>query len=431
MLQLCFRLAMLLAATLSLAFNNCLGQPVRFATFNVSLYGNQEGEVLQRLTTTGDQQASVLAEIIQRAHPDVLLLNEVDYDPNGRLIKLFQENYLSVGHNVSESPVGPAQPVEYPYVFLAPSNTGIHSGADLDRDGQIERTARSNTYGADSWGYGQYPGQYAMAILSRYPIDAAAARTFRTFRWKDMPGALLPDDSGTTALGDWYSAEVLEEFPLSSKSHWDVPIEIDGRTIHVLASHPTPPTYDGPEDRNGRRNHDEIRFWVDYVSGAEQSGYIYDDNQKRGGLPADASFVIMGDLNGDPEDGQGKEGIARLLASPQLASVAAPESEGGKQQADLQGGANATQTGNPHHDTIDASDSPGPGNLRLDYVLPSRNLDSVASGVYWPKNSEETFILVGTHPFPSSDHRLVWMDLSWEEGASARDTAQPDEPARK
>jgi hypothetical protein len=45
--------------------------------------------------------------------------------------------------------------------------------------------------------------------------------------------------------------EELEVFRLSSKSHWDVPIVIGRKTVHFLVSHPTPPVFDGPEDRNG------------------------------------------------------------------------------------------------------------------------------------------------------------------------------------
>ncbi len=70
---------------------------------------------------------------------------------------------------------------------------------------------------------------------------------------------------------------------LSSKSHWDIPININGKEIHILASHPTPPVFDGPENRNGNRNHDEIRFWRDYIDNT-QANYIYDDGGKKGGL---------------------------------------------------------------------------------------------------------------------------------------------------
>ena len=105
-----------------------------------------------------------------------------------------------------------------------------------------------------------------MVVYSKYPIDTDDVRTFQHFSWADMPGALLPDDPATAAPADWYSPEELDVFRLSSKSHWDVPIEIGKKTVHFLVSHPTPPTFDGTEDRNGTRNHDEIRFWADYVS---------------------------------------------------------------------------------------------------------------------------------------------------------------------
>ena len=401
---------------------------VRIATFNVSLYGGRAGEVLKRLSTTTDPRASCLAEIIQRVRPDLLLLNEVDFDATGRLLDLFQRHYLSHGQNVSRSPEGPAEPIDFPYRFQGEVNTGRHSDFDLDRNGRIDNQPGSRDYGGDCWGFGRYPGQYGMGLLSRFPIDEDQVRTFRKFLWKAMPGALLPDDEGTTAPQDWYSAKALEHFPLSSKSHWDVPVRIDGKFLHLLASHPTPPVFDGTEDRNGRRNHDEIRFWVDYIGPASRSAYIQDDRGKRGGLGENCSFVILGDLNGDPRDGQSQQGIGRLLASPRILAVPAPQSEGAAEQAVLQGDANCGQRGNPHYDTLDATDRPGPGNLRLDYVLPSAHLRIVRSGVYWPRSDEPTFRLVGTRPFPGSDHRLVWADLVLEAGASDREPRWEDAP---
>ena len=382
----------------------CLGDEpaIRFATFNVSLYDQAEGNLAERLATPGDPQAAALAEIIQRVRPDVLLLNEFDYDQAATAITNFQTHYLGVGQNVSQSPDRPAEPIVFAHRFLAPTNTGIHSGLDLDHNGRVVTTPGSRDYGSDCWGYGEYPGKYGMVLLSRYPIDTEKVRTFQKFLWKDMPNSQLP--------ADWYSAEALAKFPLSSKSHWDVPIKIGDRTIHVLASHPTPPTFDGPEDRNGRRNHDEIRFWADYIS-PNNSAYIYDDNSGEGGLQPGKPFVILGDLNGDPNDGQGKQGIALLLASPQVSTKPVPASAGGAEQAKLQGDANAAHKGNPHHDTLDAEDQRGPGNLRVDYVIPATGMKTLASGVFWPENRSKLFSLVGTDPFPSSDHRLVWIDV--------------------
>jgi 3-phytase len=395
---------------LLLQSGTCGAQTVRFATFNVSFYDRQAGDMIRRLAGRDDRQASAVAEIIQRVRPDVLLLNEFDYDPNGKLVELFQKNYLALGQNFSQSPEGPAEPIEFAYRYFGPVNTGIHSGFDLNRDGKVETTPGRVVYAGDCWGYGIYPGQYGMVVLSQFPIDEAHVRTFRRFLWQDMPDARLPDDPETETPGDWYAAEALARFPLSSKSHWDVPIDVRGRTIHVLASHPTPPAFDGPEDRNGRRNHDEIRFWADYIN-PEKSAYIYDDHAKRGGLPLSERFVIMGDLNSDPLDGQGADGIAQLLRSPRIVETPIPECDGGEEQARLQGGVNEQHRGNPRYDTLDASDTDGPGNLRLDYVLPASGLESVASAVFWPKNEDQYFRLVGTFPFPSSDHRLVWRDI--------------------
>lgn len=384
-------------------------QTVRFATFNVSFYGKAPGELRSRTKAKSDTQLQAVAEIIQRVRPDVLLLNEVDYDASGEILDNFLSNYLATGQNVSQSAAGASLPIDFEYRFVAPSNTGIHSGEDLDRNGQVTSKIGSVEYGGDCWGYGEYPGKYAMVLLSRYPIEVPGVRTFKNFLWRDMPAAMLPDDAANSAAADWYSQEILTRFPLSSKSHWDVPVKIRDRTIHMLCSHPTPPTYDGVEDRNGRRNHDEIRFWVDYIAPGK-SGYIYDDDGGRGGLKADADFVIVGDLNGDPIDGQGKQGIAALLSSDRVNTSLEPSSEGGLQQSKLQGGANLRHEGDSRCDTLDASDSDGPGNLRVDYVIPSSGIQPTSAGVFWPLESEPHFGLVGTHPFPSSDHRLVWLD---------------------
>ena len=78
--------------------------------------------------------------------------------------------------------------------------------------------------------------------------------------------------------------------------------------------------------------------------------------------------------------------------------------------AQLQGGANLTHRSDPAYDTADFADG-APGNLRADYVLPSRDLRVQDAGVFWPVSSDPLSALTGTFPFPSSDHRLVWVDV--------------------
>ena len=369
----------------------------RFATFNASLNRAVEGELVADLSTPDDIQAQAVAEVIQRVRPDVLLINEFDFDAEGLAARLFQRNYLSVGHNG-------ALPIDYRYRFVAPSNTGIPSGFDLDNNGSVGGPN-------DAFGFGAFPGQFGMAVFSRYPILRDQVRTFQLFLWKDMPGALLPDDPATPAPADWYSPQELAVFRLSSKSHWDLPVLVGGKVIHTLVSHPTPPVFDGPEDRNGTRNHDEIRLWSDYVL-PSRSGYIYDDQSKRGGLKPGARFVIMGDQNADPFDGDSVPGAPQqLLDNPRVNTSLTPTSPGGPEQAVLQGGANLTHRGDPAFDTADFVDVPGPGNLRADYVLPSKNLRMLDGAVFWPLSTDPLFRLVGVFPFPTSDHRLVWVDV--------------------
>jgi endonuclease/exonuclease/phosphatase family protein len=387
------------------------GGTIRFATFNSSLNRNAAGELKADLIASTDMsrpgvvQAHTVAEIVQRIRPDVLLLNEFDYEPEA--LDLFADRFLAVPHNGAPG-------IQYRYRFIAPSNTGIPSGFDLNNNGVVSG-------GDDALGFGLYPGQFGMAVYSRYPIDRRAIRTFQLFLWKDMPGARLPDDPATAAPADWYSPAELNVFRLSSKSHWDLPIRIGERTVHFLVSHPTPPVFDGPEDRNGTRNADEIRFWADYLTPGRSNDYIYDDAGRRDGLKPGSLFVIAGDQNSDPLDGDSIPGaIQQLLNHPLVNTSLTPSSLGAPEAAALQGGANATHRSDPRFDTADFADT-APGNLRADYLLPRKNIRMRSANVFWPVRSDPLYRLAGDfvfenrfigNGFPASDHRAVWIDVT-------------------
>ncbi|MEM9379616.1 MAG: esterase-like activity of phytase family protein [Planctomycetota bacterium] len=386
---------------------------VRFASFNAFLNRSNAGDLIADVSAPGDPQIAAVAEILQRKRPDVVLLNELDYDAAGQAVALFQQNYLGVPQNGAEA-------IDYPFVYLAESNTGIPSGFDLDNNGVVGTRVGTLDYGNDSFGFGFFPGQFAMVLLSRYPIDTAGVRTFQTFLWRDMPGALLPDDPATGTPGGWYSPGEQDVVRLSSKSHWDVPVVIEGQVVHLLCAHPTPPVFDGPEDRNGRRNHDEIRFWADYATPG-LGGYIYDDEGGTGGLGVGERFVIVGDYNADPTDGDGVPGaIQQLLDSPRVQDTF-PAARGGFEAAVDEAGVNLGHVGNPTLDSANFTDvSPfftPSGNLRVDYCLPSAQLPVIDSGVFWPGEGDPLFRLVGRGDpgnggsVISSDHRLVYVDV--------------------
>ncbi len=356
---------------------------VRFGTFNVSLFRDREGQLVSDLSDPTLEQAVLLGKTIDSVLPDVLLVNEVDFDAAGDAVRLLQSNFLEQ---------------DYEHVYVAPSNTGVHSGFDLDNDGSTASTPGSQQYGGDAFGFGEFEGQYAFAVLSKHPLGTP--RTFQNFLWKDLPDAWLPDD--------WFTPEELDVVRLSSKNHVDLPVLIGESTVHFLISHPTPPSFDGPEDRNGRRNHDEIAFWAHYLD-ADADGWPVDDLGVQGGLGG-ASFVIAGDLNADPRDGGSSDRPMALLLDHPRVQDPLPTSAGGAEQAGLQGGINDSHITDPAQDTADFSDWEV-GNLRLDYTLPSDDLTIVDSGVFWPATTEPEFDWVGTFPFPATDHRLTWVDL--------------------
>lgn len=380
------RISVLLALSATLLSPSAAGS-LRVATFNTSLYSERSGGLIERLHGD-DAAARKIAATIQRQRPDILLLNEFDYDAAGAAADLFQRRYLGMPQH--------GQPgITYRYRYFAPVNTGVPSGFDLDGDGRHDGPG-------DAWGFGRHPGQYGMLVLSRFPIDASQVRTFRNLRWQDMPDARAPQKPDGSP---WYPPQAWALFPLSSKSHWDVPIRTPLGTVHLLAAHPTPPVFDGPEDRNGRRNADEIRFWREYVS-AQAADWIVDDGGRRGGLAADARFVIAGDLNADPADGDGhRDAILELLEHPRVLRMATPESAGADAAARAAGGANVGHRGAHRHDTADFG--PRAGNLRVDYVLPSVGFRAVAAGVFWPMPGE-----TGHDWLDASDHRMVWIDLA-------------------
>ena len=212
---------------------------VRIATFNASLNRAAAGALLRDLSSPDDAQVRAVAEIIQRVRPDILLLQEFDYDLAGASLEAFQANYLGRTQD------GWQPPIRYEYSFFTASNTGTPSGFDLDNDGRVGG-------GGDALGFGEFPGQYAMVLLSRFPIDRARARTFGKFLWRDVPAAMLPDDPQTPARADWYSAQgTCGAAAVVQNLHRDVPVRIGKRTLHLLISHPTPPAFDAPKIATG------------------------------------------------------------------------------------------------------------------------------------------------------------------------------------
>jgi hypothetical protein len=330
---------------------------LRIATWNAELSRKGPGVLLRDILSGDDDEVLAAIDHISKTTPDVLVLTGIDTDFEGHTAQALALALTQAG-------------ATYPYVFSRISNAGLSTGRDLDKDGRFGQAR-------DGQSYGEFHGQGGLAVLSRLPIEADGIKDFSTLLWRDLPQARLP--------AEFYEAEDLDVLRLSSTNHWDVPVSWGQAPIHMLAFYATTPVFDGEEDRNGLRNADEIALWQYYLDG-------------RLDAPApDASFVVIGDANLDPHDGDGRiEAMQDLLADPRLQDTQ-PRS------AHAQGIANDTHTGDAALDTADWDD-PVPGNLRVDYVLPSADLKVIDSGVSWSSASNSDGALFR--------HGLVWVDIA-------------------
>lgn len=257
-----------------------------------------------------------------------------------------------------------ARGLTYPYRLVPPSNRGLASGHDLDGDGRHGGPG-------DAQGWGAFRGAGGMALLSRLPILNGGMRDFSALLWRDLPGAMLPRWPGGAPFP---SEAALAVQRLSSGGHWVAPLVLgSGQVLHLLAAHASPPVFDGPEDANGLRNRDELRFWQLYLDGWAPDG----------GPGARAPFVLAGRLNLDPEQGDGwRETMRELLSDARLTD---PRPGDGRSE------------GNAALDTWRSADR---GGLRLDYLLPSADLRVMGAGV------------LPTDADPAAPNRPVWLDLA-------------------
>lgn len=338
---------------LALAVGPAGAETLRIATWNASLDRAGPGLLVKDLAE-GDAQAEAVVRVLTALDADVILLTSVDYDRGGVALGLLAERLAAAG-------------MDYPHRLAFRPNTGRQTGFDLDGNGHPGDPR-------DAQGFGLFSGHAGMAVLSRLPLDRSGAQDFSDFLWRDLPGGLSEDPADLAGVQR-----------LATTGFWDVPVLTDAGPLHLLAWHATPPVFNGPEDRNGRRNHDEAAFWRLYLDGSLPMP------------PPAAPFVLLGDANLDPMDGDGRrEGMAALLAHPALQD---PKPRGSH------GRSEAGQHGDPALDTVQYDDL---GGLRLDLVLPSAGLQVTGAGVLWPDAGDALWpdLTAASHHFP------VWVDVA-------------------
>ncbi|EEE39022.1 endonuclease/exonuclease/phosphatase [Rhodobacteraceae bacterium KLH11] len=316
---------------------------LRIASFNTELSRKGPGLLLRDIQRD-DPQVEAVVQVLAATRPDIVALQGIDWDLDGLTLAAFTRRLSESG-------------LSYPFSFTAQPNSGLETTLDLDGDGKTGGPG-------DAQGWGAFSGQNGLAVLSRYPVKVDQARSFSGMLWRDLPGATLPTEGGKP----FPSAIAQAAQRLSSTAHWVIPIEAPGGPVNLMTFHASPPVFDGPEDRNGLRNRDEIRLWSLLLNGAL-------------GPALSTRFVIAGDANQDPAQGEGhKSAISELLEHP-LVQDPFPRNT-------------ATVLWK------------GVGEMRVDYILPSVGWELRDAGVYWPDQPERKIAET------ASRHRLVWVDLA-------------------
>lgn len=321
-----------------------------------------------------DPDIAAISRIIAGASPDIILLTDFDFDADGAALAAFADVLRAAG-------------LDLPYGYAARPNAGLATGLDMDGNGQAGEAR-------DAQGYGRFAGQGGLAILSRWPIDADGVTDLSAVLWRDLPGAVLPMVDGEP----FPSAAAQAVQRLSSTGHWIVDVNAPAGPVSLMVWSATPPVFDGPEDMNGLRNRDELGLWRAVLDGSV-------------GSAPQGSFVLMGNSNLDPADGDGiSAAMADVLADPRLQDPR-PQSAGGLAAAD------PDHRGNPALDTADWPDGT-PGNLRVSYVLPSADWTVTGSGVIWPAPDIAEDADLAADIALAGPHRLVWVEIAREDGVN-------------
>ena len=307
-----------------------------------------------------DPQITAILAVIVAHRPDVLILTDIDYDYDWFALTALQSALMNADH-------------ELPHAYTQTVNAGLATPYDFDGDGRFGEPE-------DAQGWGRFHGNGGLAVLSRWPIDTNNVVDYTETLWRDLPHTELPEFEG--------NSDLIDHQRLSSTGHWIVPVQVDGKTIDLMIYAATPPVFDGPEDRNGLRNRDELRLWEQVIA-----------------KPRENPFVIVGNTNLDPFDGDGiTDAMQAFLAMPAITDPE-PRSAGGALSAD------PDQSGDPSLDTADWPDNK-PGNLRVSYILPSADQQIMGAGVFWPAPDDPLYHLLGDDGLAAGPHRLVWVDIA-------------------
>ena len=254
----------------------------------------------------GGEQMLALQGLIakQGMVPDILNIQEIQYDlPSTQQPSSFLYG-KNLGAFLASSWPAHAPQLQATSLFIR-ANTGEHAKKDeaghycLKKEPSKEEALQL----ADHQNFGLFPGQYSSFVASRFKqATEVAAIALKDLKWKEFnPEVSLSQ----FAVGS--GEPVNPDIQLFDKVFYSLPVIIDDQLTYIVSLHTVPYFHFGnPKTPNYARNFDQLRFLSWYLHGDALGLQVDTDHlwehYKVRPLPADAKYIVIGDLNVDIKD---------------------------------------------------------------------------------------------------------------------------------
>lgn len=241
---------------------------LRVATIQANLTADASGGLEAKLMGGTNPQAAQIADSISEADADVVVLTNMDAEQGA--VDAFKDQYLN---NEADDRTD----IDYQYSYLAVGSKGLQSGADLNADGVIGSAE-------DAWGQGAFEEQGSVVVLSKYPVDEEKITAVSKLKWQDVEN----DQLHHTDLSGVLAASI----PVMNTGLWDIPLEVGGQQVHVVATQTEP--VDANQGYSQARHGDELKVISDYLAGKD---YVHTDQGRQAEGVGDEKFVVAGALD--------------------------------------------------------------------------------------------------------------------------------------
>lgn len=277
-----------------------------------------------KLVDAQNAQLNMATRIIRGLGPDLLSINEVQYDlpdvPTTGLPGTGDNMKRLVERTGLTSGMADASPWSY---ALAPANTGKRALRKPDGSYATDPNGPGAAGLADVISFGTFPGQYSTGFATRLSIERRTVHT--DLKWADWDASL---ELGTLTLPNDQPAPA--DMELFDKNFNDTTVLLEGRTAHFITFHTVPAFgFGGSAALNIARNKAQLEFLEWYLLGEcdpenSQSAVKRCETSIRP-LVDGTPFIAVGDLNvnwGTPDGGA--EALQRMLTSDRVHGWRAP-----------------------------------------------------------------------------------------------------------